>query len=62
MDQLMIDVGERTSCKIGDRVTLMGHDGDLEISCWKISETLDTIPYEVFCMISERVPRNYIHG
>jgi len=62
MDQLMIDVGDRTACKIGDRVTLMGRDGDMEISCWKISDTLGTIPYEVFCMVSERVPRSYLHG
>ncbi len=62
MDQLMIDVGGRPVCKVGDRVTLMGRDGDLEIPCWKISETLGTIPYEIFCAVSERVPRNYIHG
>ena len=62
MDQLMINVGGRPACKVGDRVTLMGRDGDLEIPCWKISETLGTIPYEIFCSVSERVPRNYIHG
>ncbi len=62
MDQLMINVGGRPVCKVGDRVTLMGRDGDLEIPCWKISETLGTIPYEIFCSVSERVPRNYIHG
>ena len=62
MDQLMIDVGERAACKVGDRVTLMGRDGDSEISCWKISDTLGTIPYEIFCAVSERVPRNYKHG
>jgi len=62
MDQLMINVGGRAACKVGDRVTLMGRDGDLEIPCWKISETLGTIPYEIFCSVSERVPRSYIHG
>ena len=62
MDQLMIDLGRKTACKIGDRVTLMGRDGGLEIPCRTISDTLGTIPYKVFCSISERVPRNYIHG
>jgi alanine racemase len=62
MDQLMINVGGRPVCKVGDRVTLMGRDGDLEIPCWEISETLGTIPYEIFCSVSERVPRNYNHG
>jgi alanine racemase len=62
MDQLMINVGGRPACKVGDRVTLMGRDGTMEIPCWEISETLGTIPYEIFCSVSERVPRNYIHG
>ena len=62
MDQLMINVGGRPVCKVGDRVTLMGRDGDLEIPCLEISETLGTIPYEIFCSVSERVPRNYNHG
>ena len=57
MDQLMIDLGRQTKCKIGDRVTLMGRDGDLEIPCRTISDTLGTIPYEIFCGITERVPR-----
>ena len=43
MDQLMINVGGRPACKVGDRVTLMGRDGGLEIPCWKISEMLGTI-------------------
>jgi len=62
MDQVMIDVGIRSSCKVGDRVTLMGKDGKEEISIWQISDQLGTIPYEVCCSITERVPRNYIHG
>jgi len=62
MDQLMIDLGQRSACKVGDRVTLLGRDGGEEISCWKISDTLGTIPYEIFCAVSERVPRSYIYG
>ncbi|HTR82755.1 MAG TPA: alanine racemase [Bacteroidota bacterium] len=62
MDQLMVDVGSRSTCGVGDRVTLMGRDGGQEISCLQISETLGTIPYEVFCSVTERVPRKYING
>lgn len=62
MDQLMIDVGARANCRVGDAVTLMGKSGREEISGWDISEALDTIPYEVCCAISERVPRAYVHG
>ena len=62
MDQLMIDVGQRHGCKVGDAVTLMGREGKSEISGCDISNALGTIPYEVCCAISERVPRVYIHG
>ena len=62
MDQLMIDVGLRSSVKVGSKVTLMGKQGGKEISAWEISDVLGTIPYEVCCAISERVPRKYIHG
>jgi alanine racemase len=62
MDQLMIDVGNRQTFKIGDVVTLMGREGREEISGWDISDALGTIPYEVCCAISERVPRVYNHG
>ena len=62
MDQLMIDFGSRGACKVGDRVTLLGRDGKREITGWDISDALGTIPYEVCCAISERIPRTYIHG
>ena len=62
MDQLMIDFGSRREYKVGDRVTLLGRDGKKEITGWDIAEALGTIPYEVCCAISERIPRTYIHG
>ena len=62
MDQLMIDLGSRDACKVGDRVTLLGKDGTREITGWDIADALGTIPYEVCCAISERIPRIYIHG
>ena len=62
MDQVMINVGLRSRCKAGDPVTLMGRDGTREISCWQIAEKLGTIPYEVFCSVTDRVPRKYING
>ena len=62
MDQLMIDFGSRSSNKVGDRVTLLGRDGTREITGWDIADALGTIPYEICCAISERIPRTYIHG
>lgn len=62
MDQLMIDLGPKSAHKVGNEVVLMGKDGSREISAWEISDMLGTIPYEVCCAISERVPRVYING
>ena len=58
MDQLMVDVGE-SEVSIGDEVVLIGAQGEYEILARDVAETLDTIPYEVVCAISERVPRVY---
>lgn len=57
MDQLMVDVGDGAVCDVGDQVTLIGTDGGETISCWDIAETIGTIPYEVTCLITSRVPR-----
>ncbi|MDE3057075.1 MAG: alanine racemase [Bacteroidota bacterium] len=61
MDQLMIDLGPRSRHSVGHDVVLMGRDRNEEISAWEISDALETIPYEVCCAISERVPRVYIN-
>ncbi len=62
MDQLMIDLGPKSSHKVGDDVVLIGKDKGKEISAWEISDNLGTIPYEICCAISERVPRVYLNG
>ncbi|MBE6840630.1 MAG: alanine racemase [Ruminococcus sp.] len=56
MDQLMIDVSE-VSAKAGDIVTLIGKDGDDEITADELAAICSTIGYEVVCGISKRVPR-----
>ena len=61
MDQMMIDVGN-ASVKVGDEVVLIGRSGRTVLSGWDIARTLGTIPYEVTCAISHRVPRKYLHG
>jgi alanine racemase len=60
MDHLMIDVGTNPECQTGDDVTFIGTDGSRSITAWDIAETLGTIPYEVTCHISERVPRVFV--
>lgn len=43
----------------GDKVTLWGKDGDLEATPWDWAVMAGTIPYEITCGISPRVPRVY---
>jgi alanine racemase len=58
MDQCMVDLGE-TRCRAGDEVVLIGRQGNKRISGWDLASHIGTIPYEILCAISERVPRIY---
>ncbi|MBO0996114.1 alanine racemase [Bacillus sp. SD088] len=58
MDQTMIKLPRFTA--IGTKVTLIGQQGEKKISVDHVAEKLDTINYEVTCMISHRVPRIYV--
>ena len=55
MDQFMICLDQEYP--IGTKVTLIGKQGDKEISADEVADHLDTINYEIPCMISQRVPR-----
>ena len=60
MDQLMLDVTDVPDVKAGDIVTLIGKDGNEEITADELASLYDTIGYEVVCGISKRVPRIYV--
>lgn len=60
MDQLMADVSELTDVKIGDLVTLIGKNGEEEITADELAAREGTIGYEVICALSKRVPRVYL--
>jgi len=59
MDYTTIDVTHIPGVKVGDSVTLIGTDGDQEISVEDIATLLGTIPYEITCSIGRRVGRIY---
>lgn len=61
MDWIMLDVTAVRDVCVGDQVVLMGPD-DLGncIHAEELAETAGTIPYEIFCGISKRVPRVYL--
>ena len=62
MDQLMVDATEIPDVQPGDRVTLVGADGNEVITMEEISAAADSFNYEFVCGISRRVPRIYVSG
>jgi alanine racemase len=63
MDWIMLDVTHIPGIAVGDEVTLLGcdHAGEC-IHAEELAEKANTIPYEIFCCISKRVPRIYMDG
>ncbi len=59
MDQIMVDVG-RLKLKIGDEVVLIGKQGAQKITVEELARLSKTIPYEIVCGLSNRIPRIYI--
>ena len=55
MDMIVVDLTAIPDAREGDEVVLLG--GTIPAEEW--CRWLDTIPYEVFCNISGRVPRVY---
>jgi alanine racemase len=60
MDLSLIDVTTVPEASLGDEVVLIGKQGDFEISVTQLARLTGTIPYEVLCNISRRVPRVHI--
>jgi alanine racemase len=60
MDWLMTDLGAAHDVREGDEVILFGRRGDTAVPLWELAEIAETIPYEILCGISERVPRIYL--
>ncbi|MGE5174021.1 MAG: alanine racemase [Betaproteobacteria bacterium] len=60
MDMCMIDVTEVPGVREGDDVVLIGSQGRELITADEIAAKTGTIPYEVLCGISSRVPRIYL--
>ena len=60
MDQMMVDVTDIPGVAYGDTVTLIGKDGDEEITMEEIAGEACSFNYEFACGISRRVPRYYL--
>lgn len=56
MDMCMIDLTDLPEVDVGSEVELFGERN----SIYKLSDAAGTIPYELLCSVSKRVPRVYI--
>lgn len=59
MDQMMVDVTDIENVTRADIVTLIGKDGDAEITVEEIAALADTFNYEFVCDLGKRIPRSY---
>lgn len=60
MDQFMADVTHVEGIKEGDMVTLIGCDGNEEITVEELAETGGGFHYEILCNVGKRMPRVYM--
>ena len=60
MDQFMVDVTEIPDVKLLDPVTLLGRDGEEQISMEDLGRLSGRFNYEFACDIGKRVPRHYV--
>jgi alanine racemase len=59
MDMILIDVTDIPDVQAGDEVVIFGRQGDEMISVEELAVKGKTIPYEILCSVSKRVPRIY---
>ena len=60
MDQFMVDIDAIPEAKVGTEVTLIGKDGDMQITLEELGETSGRFHYEFACNLGKRIPRVYI--
>jgi alanine racemase len=62
MDLTLLDVTGVEGVRVGDRVTLLGADGELLLPTEDLARTAGTLSYEITCGVSARVPRRHVRS
>ena len=62
MDVTLVDVTGVPHVREGDPVVLLGAQGKERVTAAELATILETIPYEIVCAVSPRVPRTYHDG
>src|SRR5215471_3777268 len=60
MDLTIVDVGKIPGVVVGDEVVLIGESGDKRVDACELADLCETVPYEILCGLSQRVPRVYL--
>jgi alanine racemase len=62
MDLTLVDVTDVPGVSVGERVTLFGADGSLEVPAEEVARAGGTLSYEITCGVSARVPRLHLNS
>lgn len=62
MDFFMVDVTDIPGALEGDRVTLIGNDGENEITVEELSNLSGRFRYELVCGLGKRIDRHYLYN
>lgn len=61
MDLTMVDVGHIPGIAVGDEVILIGAHKGKSVDAVELARLCESVPYEILCGISQRVPRVYLN-
>jgi alanine racemase len=60
MDLTIVDVSHIPGVAVGDEVVLIGKSGRKSVDAVELARLCESVPYEILCGLSQRVPRVYI--
>lgn len=60
MDQFMVDVSQIPDVSQGDEVTMIGREGEEEITMERLGDLSGRFNYELACNLGKRIPRVYL--
>ena len=59
MDQTVVDVSDLAHVQVGDLATILGRQGNDQITVPEFCDWSDCIPWEALCSLTQRVQRHY---
>jgi alanine racemase len=60
MDLTIVDVSQIRGVGVGDEVILIGATGGKSVDAVELARLCESVPYEILCGLSQRVPRVYL--